>query len=101
MAASVLCLTVVFGWVAFGPGEREFVLEVGVGGGDARGSTYGRGSPVVGRIVFGIATILMGLLDAGPGVLVAASYRRGPGDGPGSDEPVADVPAEAAGRRAS
>ncbi|MFW6089081.1 MAG: hypothetical protein ACODAB_04965 [Gemmatimonadota bacterium] len=51
-------MTVVAGWIAFGPGERAFSGSVGVGGVAVGGSGQ---SETVGRWVFGICAVLVGL----------------------------------------
>jgi hypothetical protein len=48
-------MTVLFGWVAFGPGERQFSTSFET----PFGSHHSSGSPISGRIAFGIGTILM------------------------------------------
>lgn len=55
----VLCvgMAVVAGWIAFGPGEREFSGSVGVGGLEAGGSG---GGETLGRWVFGFGAVLTG-----------------------------------------
>lgn len=51
-------MTVVAGWIAFGPGERTFSGSVGVGGVAVGGSGQ---SATLGRWVFGAAAVLVGL----------------------------------------
>lgn len=51
-------MTVVAGWIAFGPGERAFSGSVGVGGVAVGGAGQ---SETLGRWVFGIGAVLVGL----------------------------------------
>lgn len=51
-------MTVVAGWIAFGPGERTFSGSVGVGGVAVGGSGQ---SETLGRWVFGAGAVLVGL----------------------------------------
>jgi len=57
----VICtgLAVVFAWVGFGPGEREFTSSGGAGPVSVRGSD---GSGTVGRWFFGAGAVVVGAL---------------------------------------
>lgn len=50
-------MALVAGWIAFGPGERDFSGSVGIGGVRVGGSG---GSETLGRWVFGIGAVLTG-----------------------------------------
>jgi len=53
-------MAAVFGWVAFGPGERRFSGSGGIGPVHVGGSSTGTS----GRLAFGIATVLIGAVAA-------------------------------------
>jgi hypothetical protein len=69
-AVVVMALAAVFNWIAFGPGERQFTSTVSIGGSLVRQHGANETS---GRIVFGIAAVLIDLFL----VFVAVRWARG------------------------
>ncbi|HEY3777772.1 MAG TPA: hypothetical protein VGL35_06915 [Rhizomicrobium sp.] len=63
-----ILLAVMLSWVAFGPGERQFVISGGSGGAAAAMSSSG-GHQIIGRVAFGFGAVL-GWFIAGYTVLI-------------------------------
>jgi hypothetical protein len=68
---TMICVTLaaIAGWVAFGPGEREFSTSVDLPFYSNRGKSTGWG----GRALFGIGAILVGIMAI---AVVVAGFRR-------------------------
>ena|SRR5258706_11866766 len=60
-ALMVTSLAVLFDWVAFGPGERQFTSSLGVGGGRVTWT----GGELAGRAFFGVFALLMDIAAIG------------------------------------
>lgn len=72
-------LSLIFGWVAFGPGERRFHGGI-------------TGSPIEGRIAFGIATVIFTLLSAVAWVYTVRQLFARLGAGPRTGLPYKTAP---------
>jgi hypothetical protein len=70
-ALTVTSLAVVFNWVAFGPGEREFAGPLSSGGGTAMGATR----EMTGRLFYGFIALVMDLAALGLWIKVFARPR--------------------------
>src|SRR3989442_10484571 len=70
-ALAVTSLAVVFNWVAFGPGEREFVGSLGLGGGTATEANR----EMTGRLFFGFVALLLDAAALGIWIKVFSRSR--------------------------
>ena len=68
-------LAAVLSWVAFGPGERNFTVSGGSGGG-AMATGHFAGGEIPGRIAFGLAALAAWFL-IGRGILTMVRRQRG------------------------
>ena len=65
-------MTALSGWIAFGPGERQFSTSIGVPFASLESSSSG----VAGRIGFGVGTVLMAAFFVGLALKAARQLRR-------------------------
>ena len=72
VALTVTSLAVVFNWVAFGPGERDFAGPLSSAGGTATGTT----GEMTGRLFFGFIALLMDFAALGLWMKVFARPRN-------------------------
>jgi hypothetical protein len=72
VALTVTSLAVVFNWVAFGPGEREFAGPLSSGGGTATGAAR----EMTGRLFYGFIALIMDIAALGLWIKVFARLRN-------------------------